>query len=144
MPYRITDDCIGCGGCAKKCPEHAITGQLKVRFTIDPLFCIECGVCFNTCPRGAIADPKGQRAPAKGKKNVLKAHIEKSICAACKTCLLNCPQEAIEVVNKGLFKGYHCRVDQSACIGCGACRKLCIMGAITLRDPASPSSEDTP
>jgi ferredoxin len=35
-------------------------------------------------------------------------------------------------------------VDQSACIGCGACRKLCIMGAITLRDPASPSSEDTP
>jgi electron transport complex protein RnfB len=135
MPYQITDDCVGCGACAKKCPESAINGQPKTKHQIDSLFCSECGVCFNTCPRGAILDPQGRLSPKKGKKVELTANINTRVCAACKTCLINCPQEAIEVVRKGLLKGYHCKVDPSKCLGCGACLKLCIMGAITLQSP---------
>jgi len=137
MSYQITDDCVGCGACAKKCPENAISGQPKSKHQIDSLFCAECGVCFNTCPRGAVMDPQGRRSPKKGKTVEIKAHIDKRICAACKTCLINCPQEAVRVVSKGLFKGFHCEVDTEKCVGCGCCCKLCIMGAITLNEVSS-------
>ena len=133
MPYRISDDCIGCGACAKRCPENAIEGEIKVRFDIDPSLCQECGTCFDTCPRGAVIDPQGKRSPKKSKKKRLaKAHIDAAVCAGCKTCFLNCPQEAISVVKKGIFTGSYCRVDQEICAGCGTCTQFCITGAAEL------------
>lgn len=134
MAYQITEDCVGCGACAKKCPEKAISGQPKSQHHIDPLFCVGCGACFNTCPRGAILDPYGRRSPKRGKKSSVKADIQSEICAACQTCLLHCPQQAIRVVRKGLLRGQRCQVNPERCIGCGACQKLCITGAVTLRD----------
>ncbi len=139
MPYTITSDCVGCGACAKKCPEHAITGERKQQHHIESLFCTECGTCFNTCPRGAILDPNGNQSPAKGKRFRKIAHIESSICAACKTCLLHCPQEAIIVQKRGLLSGKACSVNPENCVGCGECKKLCIMNAITIRDRDSES-----
>lgn len=133
MTYRISDDCAGCGACAKKCPEEAIQGEIKVRFDIDPYLCQECGTCFDTCPRGAIIDPQGNRSPKKLKKKKLsKAHIDPSICAGCKTCFLNCPQEAISIIKKGIFSGSYCRVDAEKCAGCGTCTRFCITGAVEL------------
>ncbi len=135
MPYRIGEDCVGCGACAGKCPEEAITGEIKSRFNIDPLLCVECGACFETCPTGAVIDPNGNRSSPKGKKKKkqLRAHIDPSICAGCKTCYLNCPREAISIVKKGLFSGVFCQVDPELCVGCGHCRRYCITGAIDLK-----------
>ncbi|GFK92302.1 magnetosome protein Mad9 [Fundidesulfovibrio magnetotacticus] len=134
MPYTITSDCVGCGACAKKCPEHAISGERKQQHHIESLFCTECGTCFSSCPKGAIEDPNGIRPPAKGKKIKRIAQIEPNICAACKTCLLHCPQEAILYKRGGLLVGAACRVDPERCLGCGECKKLCIMNAITITD----------
>ncbi|MBF0226377.1 MAG: 4Fe-4S binding protein [Desulfobacterales bacterium] len=133
MSYSITDECIGCGSCAKKCPESAIEGKIKVRFNIDPYLCVECGTCFDICPKGAILDPLGKPSVKKGKnKKILKATISTDICAGCRTCFMNCPQDAIKFIKKGIFTRSYCFVNSEDCVGCGTCSRCCITGAIEL------------
>jgi uncharacterized protein len=53
------DVCIGCGRCAKWCPQEAISlvaevGRKKKVAVIDDKACIGCGECVATCPSGAI------------------------------------------------------------------------------------------
>ncbi|HKL93958.1 MAG TPA: NADH-quinone oxidoreductase subunit NuoF [Clostridia bacterium] len=52
--YTITDACVGCSACSRKCPVNAISGELKSKYIIDQSKCIKCGVCFDTCKFTAI------------------------------------------------------------------------------------------
>ena len=54
IKYYITDKCVGCGLCAKGCPAHAISGNLREKHTIDTNACIKCGACKANCKVGAI------------------------------------------------------------------------------------------
>lgn len=54
MKYYITDKCIGCTACARKCPVNAINGKVKEHHDIDQEKCIKCGVCMETCKFNAI------------------------------------------------------------------------------------------
>ncbi|HQL03981.1 MAG TPA: NADH-quinone oxidoreductase subunit NuoF [Treponemataceae bacterium] len=54
ITFEITDKCIGCGMCAKKCPAECITGEKKAIHVIDQSKCIKCGECERTCKFGAI------------------------------------------------------------------------------------------
>ena len=48
------DKCKGCSKCARNCPAHAISGELKSPFKIDQEKCIKCGACISACPFKAI------------------------------------------------------------------------------------------
>ncbi|MDO9577713.1 MAG: NADH-quinone oxidoreductase subunit NuoF [Candidatus Cloacimonadales bacterium] len=50
----ITDKCIGCTACARKCPVKAISGEVKKPHLINPEKCIKCGVCYDVCKFSAI------------------------------------------------------------------------------------------
>ncbi len=50
--------CIGCSLCSKKCPVHAISGELRGKFHINQDACIQCGECAKACPKNTIICPK--------------------------------------------------------------------------------------
>jgi NADH-quinone oxidoreductase subunit F len=54
LRYVITDKCIGCTRCAKKCPVTCIIGKVKEKHVIDQERCIKCGACYELCPVNAI------------------------------------------------------------------------------------------
>ena len=54
LHYRIMDNCVGCGNCARHCPVFAITGKLKEKHVIDQEKCVRCGACYEACAFDAI------------------------------------------------------------------------------------------
>ncbi len=54
ITYNITDACVGCTLCSKKCPVEAISGSVKKKHVIDQDKCIKGGKYLETCKFGAI------------------------------------------------------------------------------------------
>ncbi|MBE6032320.1 MAG: 4Fe-4S dicluster domain-containing protein [Clostridiales bacterium] len=47
-------DCLGCGACLKRCPNHAIAWNHNGLAEIDERICLTCGYCAPVCPAMAI------------------------------------------------------------------------------------------
>ena len=50
--YFITDSCIGCGRCAKNCPQNCI--EEGAPYVISQSHCLHCGSCYEKCPIKAV------------------------------------------------------------------------------------------
>ena len=48
------ETCVGCGLCAKKCPQQCIAGEKKKPHIIDTERCVKCGVCRELCKFDAV------------------------------------------------------------------------------------------
>lgn len=64
MAYKITDDCVDCGGCAEICENKAII-ETEDSTYIDPDRCTECvgihsaSLCIPVCAfRAIVLDPE--------------------------------------------------------------------------------------
>ena len=55
--YEITDGCIGCGTCARNCPQHCVTPGTP--YVISQEHCLHCGNCYEHCPVQAIRRKEG-------------------------------------------------------------------------------------
>lgn len=51
--YQITENCIGCGTCAKNCPQRCI--EKGNPYVIQQNHCLHCGNCYEKCPVKAIS-----------------------------------------------------------------------------------------
>lgn len=50
--YFITDSCIGCGRCARNCPQNCI--EKGMPYVISQSHCLHCGSCYEKCPVKAV------------------------------------------------------------------------------------------
>jgi NADH-quinone oxidoreductase subunit F len=54
ISFDITDACVGCTLCAKKCSVNAISGKVKEKHVIDKEACTKCGECEDVCKFNAV------------------------------------------------------------------------------------------
>lgn len=70
-----------------------------------------------------------QKVGAAGKTGLwrtFKPVVDKNACKLCNVCILYCPENVIEVVDKELT------IDYEYCKGCGVCSNVCISNAIKM------------
>lgn len=141
MPYRITENCTGCGACKRVCPAGAITGEKKAMHAVAAAACIECGACGRVCPRSAVLDRNHDVCAAVKRSEWLRPGVSLKSCTACGICVEACPVGCLamsETPRKGGVDAYPCMRDEKSCIGCGFCSEECPAGAIAMQKPERP------
>ncbi len=136
MAHSITEQCTGCGACAKKCPTQAIAGQAKSLHAVSAALCIDCGVCGNLCPKSAVIGPDGQTVSKRKLSARPKALVDADLCTGCETCQSVCPEACItmEPFSAGGHGFNLAVVNRKRCIGCGLCESICIKEAVIVAD----------
>jgi NADH-quinone oxidoreductase subunit I len=72
--------CIGCGACARVCPENIITvtqdksdpkNRKPEEFTIDISRCMFCGLCMEVCPVKCLKSAKSFELTCRSRKDMV-------------------------------------------------------------------------
>ena len=121
--------CIACQLCVKNCPTHCLAPSVALKHFGQPEMDFrfgachpECTRCSEVCPTGAIARlTKAEKRTAHIGHAVWRADacLRATEEAECNACVRKCPVKAIHIVKNVPV------VDDTACIGCGACEHSC-------------------
>ena len=130
--------CTGCQLCVAECPNEVLRPSTELTKLMQPLMSFERGYCRPECTRCSEVCPAGAIKPiTKADKTAL--HIGHAVwikknClpltdgVECGNCARHCPTGAIEMVPSDPDdeeSAYVPAVNESMCIGCGACENLC-------------------
>ena len=134
---RFNDICTGCSLCVAACPtgvlqpaltEYGLNGFMQPHMDYTTYFCnYDCNKCGEVCPTGAILplSLEEKQVTQMGKAVFVQqncvVYTDGTVCGACSE---HCPTKAVQMVpyKDGLRIP---EVDQSICIGCGACEYPC-------------------
>ncbi|HEY9166856.1 MAG TPA: 4Fe-4S binding protein [Candidatus Kryptonia bacterium] len=134
---HFTNTCTACQLCVSSCPtsvlqpsflDYSISGMFQPTMDYSVNFCnYDCKICGDVCPTGAI---KRQTVDEKKLVQIGKSKFKKEDCVVvskkkdCAACSEHCPTKAVHTVpyESGLLLP---EVDESLCIGCGACEYAC-------------------
>jgi Na+-translocating ferredoxin:NAD+ oxidoreductase RNF subunit RnfB len=120
--------CLGLGDCAKVCPNGAICIENGLA-RVNTRLCTGCGLCAKVCPNHIIYTESDKITTivtcCSTERGVLTRKKCTHGCIACKKCVRECPEQAIEVVNNFAV------IDYAKCSGCGKCAEVCTTKCIT-------------
>lgn len=127
--------CTACQLCVAVCPNKVLRPSAGLEHLMQPCMSYEdgycrpeCTECSQVCPSGAIIKINREQ---KTQYHIGTAKINRVLCVAekgtsCGNCARHCPVGAISMVAAPDGSGHSIPVvDESVCIGCGACEFLC-------------------
>lgn len=129
--------CTACQLCISSCPNHVLRPSTDLMRFMQPTLSYEVGYCRPECTRCSQVCPTGAIKPIT-KEQKTAIHVGhavwvKSNCVvltdgvSCGNCARHCPTGAIQMVEYQ-HNGQTVMiptVNESRCIGCGACENLC-------------------
>lgn len=135
---HFSQHCTACQLCVSACPNGVLRPSTNIEHLMQPEmsyergFCRpECNRCSQVCPTGAI---KPITIEEKSSVQIGRAVWIKANCVVetdgvkCGSCARHCPVGAIQMVPKDADDPDGLKipvVNESRCIGCGACENLC-------------------
>ena len=135
---NFAQHCTGCQLCISNCPNDVLRPSDDLLHLMMPAMSYErgycrpeCNTCSEVCPAGAI---KPLAHELKASTQIGHAVFIKKNCVAindgveCGNCARHCPAGAIDMVPSNPDdeeSPYIPAVNESRCIGCGACEYLC-------------------
>lgn len=134
---RFNNKCTACSLCISACPTHVLqpavtqyglAGFMQPFMDYNTSYCnFDCHICGDICPTGAIIPLllEEKQHIQLGKAIFLKQNcVVNTDGTNCGACAEHCPTKAVKMIP---FKGELLipDVDQSICIGCGACEYAC-------------------
>lgn len=134
---NMSQRCIGCQLCVSECPNDVLRPSTDLRNLMQPTMSYERGYCRPECNRCSSVCPAGAIMPIdlaeKSSIQIGHAVWVKKNCipvaegASCGNCARHCPVGAIQMVhpNGDETQPMIPAVNESRCIGCGACENLC-------------------
>lgn len=130
--------CTACQLCVSKCPNKVLRPSSSMDHLMQPEisyedgWCrVECTRCSQVCPAGAIRPITPEEKSA---IHIGTATVDHDLCivnrdgVSCGNCARHCPAGAIMMQKKDPDNPASPRipvVNESRCIGCGACEYLC-------------------
>jgi ferredoxin len=130
--------CTGCQLCISECPNEVLRPSADLWHLMQPTMSYERGYCRPECNRCSEVCPAGAIKPIKHEDKastqighavwIKKNCIPLTDGVECGNCARHCPVGAIEMVPSNPDdeeSPYVPAVNESRCIGCGACEYLC-------------------
>ena len=135
---NLASHCTGCQLCVAQCPNDVLRPSTGLLTMMQPVMSYEHGYCRPECNRCSEVCPAGAIRPItlEEKSSTQVGHavwVKKNCVAAndgveCDNCARHCPVGAIEMVPldpNDELGAYVPAINESKCIGCGACENLC-------------------